>query len=55
MKTITQIFATAFVALVLMTSQAFAGTGSLHPLDAWNHSVEGHMSAEEMDDMERGS
>lgn len=47
MKTISQIVAAAAVGTVLMTSQAFAATGSLYPLDAWEHDFEGHMSSKE--------
>lgn len=55
MKTIAKLFAAAFVSVVMLTSQAFAGSGQLYPLDPWNSSVEGHMSAEEerFDDMGR--
>jgi len=53
MKTIAKLFAAAFVSVVMLTSQAFAGSGQLYPLDPWTSSVEGHMSAEEerFDDM----
>ncbi|MDI3324719.1 hypothetical protein QKW35_10055 [Pontibacterium granulatum] len=56
MKTIAKLFAAAFVSVVMLTSQVFAA-GSLYPLDGWDHSQEGHMSAdfdETMDDMDKG-
>lgn len=49
MKTTSKLFAAAVASTILMSSQAFAATGSLHELDAWDHPVEGHMSATESD------
>ncbi|MDI3324720.1 hypothetical protein QKW35_10060 [Pontibacterium granulatum] len=46
MKTALKIVSAAFVGAVLLTSQAFAASGSLYGLDAWEHGQEGHMAAD---------
>lgn len=46
MKSLAKVFGIVLVGSALMTSQAFAA-GKLHPLDAWETSSEGHMSAME--------
>jgi hypothetical protein len=46
MKSIAKVFGIVLVGSALMTSQAFAA-GKLHPLDAWETSSEGHLSAME--------
>jgi len=47
MKTFSKYIAAAAIGTALMTSQAFAATGSLYELDSWDHPVEGHLSAED--------
>ena len=47
MKTFSKYIAAAAIGTALMTSQAFAATGSLYGLDSWDHPVEGHLSAED--------
>lgn len=47
MNTFSKYFAAAVIGTALMTSQAFAATGSLYALDSWDHPVEGHLSSED--------
>lgn len=49
MKTASKLVSSAFVAALLASASAVAATGSLYPLDGWEHPTEGHMSAFETD------